>query len=144
MVKLAGERMTPADAPRDKSDVARPSSVLVVDDDVLVRMVISESLRDAGFKVIEAANGHEALGVMLSDIEVDLLLTDLRMPGALDGFGLGMAARGQRPDVRVLVMSSFLPESTGSRLSPFEYIEKPFKPDALIERVRTMLEQKVA
>jgi DNA-binding NtrC family response regulator len=129
--------MTPADAPRDTE---RPSTLLVVDDDVLVRMTIGENLREAGFRVVEAANGHEALGVMLSDIEVDLLLTDLRMPGALDGFGLGMAARGQRPELRVLVMSSFLPESTGARLSPFEFIEKPFRPQTLIERVRAMLE----
>jgi len=136
--------MTPADAPRDTSDAEHPSTLLVVDDDILVRMAISENLRDAGFKVIEAANGHEALGVMLSDIEVDLLLTDLRMPGAMDGFGLGMAARGQRPDLRVLVMSSFLPETTGARLSPFEFIEKPFKPDTLIQRVRTLLEEKAA
>ena len=129
--------MTPADAPRD-SAAPRPT-VLVVDDDVLVRMAICENLRDAGFEVVEATSAHDALGVLLAEVRIDVLLTDFRMPGAMDGFGLGVAARGASPDMKVLVMSSFLPESTGARLSPFEYIEKPFRPQALIDRVRTML-----
>jgi DNA-binding NtrC family response regulator len=132
--------MTPADAPRDSFDAdRRPQAVLVVDDDVIVRMTIGESLRDAGFHVFEAANANDAMGVMLSDMRVDVLLTDLRMPGAMDGFGLGLVARGESPGLKVLVMSSFLPESTGARLSPFEFIEKPFRPQVLIDRVRTML-----
>ncbi len=131
--------MTPADAPRNGSEPGRPPTVLVVDDDVVIRMNISESLRDAGFHVVEAANGNDALGVMLSELPVDLLLTDMRMPGALDGFGLGLAARGQRPGLRVLVMSSFLPETTGARLSPFQFIEKPFRSATLIERLRSIL-----
>ena len=61
------------------------------------------------------------------------------MPGAMDGFGLAQAARGSAPDMKVLVMSSFLPESTGARLTPFEYIEKPFPPQTLIDRVRALL-----
>lgn len=131
--------MTPADAPRNSIESAQPPTVLVVDDDVLVRVAISANLRDAGFQVLEAASAHDALGVMLADMPIDLLLTDLQMPGAMDGFGLALAARGAAPDMKVLVMSSFLPESTGSRLSPFEYIEKPFPPQTLIARVRALL-----
>jgi DNA-binding NtrC family response regulator len=132
--------MTPADAPRDSSRSAPgPPTVLVVDDDVFVRMAISENLREAGFQVLEAASAHDALGVMLAEMPIDVLLTDLQMPGAMDGFGLGLAARGASPDMKVLVMSSFLPEATGARLSPFEFIEKPFRPQTLIDRVRTML-----
>lgn len=131
--------MTPADAPRDSTAPRPPPTVLVVDDDVLVRLAICENLRDAGFRVLEAASAHDALGVMLAKMPIDVLLTDLQMPGAMDGFGLGLHARGASPEMKVLVMSSFLPQSTGARLTPFEYIEKPFPPQTLIDRVRTML-----
>jgi DNA-binding NtrC family response regulator len=143
LVRFEGGEMTPADAPRDSFTPATPApqsrTVLVVDDDVLVRVAICENLRDAGFQVLEATSAHDALGVMLADMPIDVLLTDLQMPGAMDGFGLALAARGAAPDMKVLVMSSFLPESTGARLSPFEFIEKPFRPQSLIDRVRAML-----
>ncbi|HEY1426142.1 MAG TPA: response regulator [Caulobacteraceae bacterium] len=113
--------------------------MLVVDDDGIVRFAISENLRAAGFQVLEAASAHGALGVMLDHAPIDVLLTDLQMPGAMDGFGLGQHARCASPEVKVLVMSSFLPESTGARLSPFAFIEKPFPPQALIDRVRMLL-----
>jgi CheY-like chemotaxis protein len=131
--------MSPADAPRESADPAPPPTVLVVDDDVLVRMTVSENLRDAGFRVLEATSAHDALRVMLAEVPIDVLLTDLQMPGAMDGFGLAQAARGSAPDIKVLVMSTFFPESTGARLSPFEFIAKPFHPHALIERLRAML-----
>lgn len=133
--------MSPADAPRDSVEQAPPPTVLVVDDDVLVRMAVSENLRDAGFQVLEATSAHDALRVMLADLPIDVLLTDLQMPGAMDGFGLAQAARGSAPDMKVLVMSTFFPESTGARLSPFEFIEKPFHPQALIDRVPGMLDE---
>ena len=131
--------MAPADSPRDTTVSPQAPTVLVVDDDVLVRFAISENLRDAGFQVLEAASAHDALRVMLADMPIDVLITDFRMPGAMDGFGLGVAARGASPEMKVLVMSSFLPESTGARLTPFAFIEKPFKAQTLIDRVRTML-----
>jgi DNA-binding NtrC family response regulator len=133
--------MAPADAPRDSSRPAPPPTVLVVDDDIIVRVAICENLRDAGFQVLEAASAHDAFGVLLTDMPIHALVTDLQMPGSMDGFGLGLAARGASPDMKILVMSSFLPESTGARLSPFEFIEKPFSPQVLIDRLRAMLSE---
>jgi DNA-binding NtrC family response regulator len=131
--------MTPADAPRDAEVSAQPPTILVVDDDVLVRVAISENLRDAGFQVLEASSAHDALGVMLARMPIHALVTDLRMPGAMDGFGLALAAHGSTPEMKVLVMSSFLPEDHGARLSPFQFLEKPFPPQTLIDRLRAML-----
>lgn len=131
--------MTPADAPRISAGLELRPTVLVVDDDVLVRVAVSENLRDAGFQVLEAASAHDALGVMLAQMPIHVLITDLRMPGAMDGFGLALAARGSAPDTKVLVMSAFLPESQRADLSAFEFLQKPFHPQLLIERVRAML-----
>jgi DNA-binding response OmpR family regulator len=139
LIEFEGMDMTPADAPLSSRSPPAPRTVLVVDDDILVRVAICESLREAGFQVLEASSAHDALGVMLADMPIDMLLTDLQMPGAMDGFSLAQAARGSAPDMKVLVMSSFLPESTGSRLTPFDYIEKPFPPQTLIDRVRALL-----
>ena len=133
--------MTPADAPRDSNPAVNSPTVLVVDDDVLVRTAIGENLRDAGFRVLEASSAHDAIGVLLAELPIDVLVTDLQMPGAMDGFGLGLAASGAAPDLKVLVMSSFLPQGAGARLSPFEYLEKPFSPQTLIQRLRAMLNE---
>ena len=113
--------------------------MLVVDDDVLVRMAISENLRDAGFQVLEAASAHDALGVLLAKMPIHALVTDLRMPGAMDGFGLALAARGSMPEIKVLMMSALVPENDGANLSHFEYLQKPFPPQTLIDRLRAML-----
>ena len=74
-----------------------PRTVLVVEDDVLVRMMIAEELRDAGFSVIEAANADEALTVLDSAIRVELVMTDVFMPGSVDGVGFAAAIRSTFP-----------------------------------------------
>jgi CheY-like chemotaxis protein len=74
--------------------VQSQETVLVVEDDVLIRMPIAQYLRDCGYKVIEAANGDEAMAVLShKETVVDVVFTDIEMPGALDGFGLAKWTR---------------------------------------------------
>jgi response regulator RpfG family c-di-GMP phosphodiesterase len=65
-----------------------PGTILFVEDECLISIIASDALRDAGYKVIEAANADEALAILLSQTPVDLLISDVRMPGSLDGLGL--------------------------------------------------------
>ena len=66
-----------------------PGHVLIVEDDVLIRVLLADELRDAGLRVIEAANADEALSIFEAGAQVDLLFTDVQMPGSIDGVELG-------------------------------------------------------
>jgi DNA-binding NtrC family response regulator len=81
-----------------------PETILVVEDDVLVRMPIAQYLRDCGYRVIEAVNAEEAMTVLLhQDTVVHLVFSDIEMSGAIDGFGLAKWIREHRPGLGVLL-----------------------------------------
>ena len=80
-----------------------PLVILLVEDEVLVRMVAADVLEDAGFTVLESTNAEEALTLLETRPDVQVLFTDVNMPGALDGLGLAQTvhepiARGRHPD----------------------------------------------
>ena len=79
-------------------------TILVVEDEVLVRMPIAQYLRDCGYKVIEASNADEAMQVLLhQETPVDVVFSDIEMPGTVDGFGLANWIREHRPGLNVLL-----------------------------------------
>ncbi len=114
--------------------------VLVVDDEVLIRLIMADELRDAGYRVIEASSADEALALLTSGLSVDLLITDVRMPGTLDGLGLARAARQLRPELAIVVSSGHI-RSEGGDLGGIvdAYLPKPYLPVQLIELARGLL-----
>lgn len=98
--------------------VATGASVLLVEDEALVRRVIGNELRDAGMRVREARCGDEALAALADPF--DFLLTDIRLPGQLSGWDIAEVARQRLPGIRVVYMTGFTAESPrhvpGSRL----------------------------
>ena len=79
-------------------------TILLVEDEVLVRMPIAQYLRDCGYKVIEAVNADEAMTVLLHrETAVDIVFSDIEMPGSVDGFGLAKWIREHRPGLDVLL-----------------------------------------
>jgi len=79
-------------------------TILVVEDDILVRMRIAQYLRDCGYKVIEASDSDEAMEVLLhKETVVHVVFSDIEMPGAIDGFGLAKWVREKRPGLEVLL-----------------------------------------
>jgi two-component system cell cycle sensor histidine kinase/response regulator CckA len=114
------------------------TSVLAVEDEFLVRTILVEALADAGYTVLEAGDGEEALALLREGEPVDIVLTDIRMP-RLDGFGLVKAAREIYPDLPVIFMTGY----SGSSLHP-DFINatvlgKPFTPEELIALVQRMI-----
>ena len=94
----------PAPSPQDSAS-ARPSdTVLLVDDHDLVRATTAEVLVDLGYRVIEARSGEDAIRLLADGLEIDLMITDLLMPG-LDGTELAALARARRPGLPVLLVS---------------------------------------
>ena len=114
------------------------STILVVDDEVLARLVLADELRDHGWTAIEAANADEALRVLQSGIAVDLVVTDIRMPGTMDGLGLARRIRADFAATRVIIVSGEHPTAEAMR-SANEYFEKPYSVAHLLQRVIALL-----
>ena len=119
-----------------------PKVILVVDDEVLIRMAISEYLRECGFLVFEAADGEEAVTILqASERPVDLVFSDCQMP-RMDGFSLARWVREHRPDVRIILTSgnpALFAEKAADlcQLGPLE--EKPYDHVALARRIHEMI-----
>lgn len=135
----------PADAPPPAPAPGAPGAgevVLVVEDEVLVRKLVVDELADLGFRVLEAAEGAAALAVLQSGARIDMMLTDIGLPG-MNGRQLAAAARAIRPTLPILFMTGYAPDA--SRASGFldhgmELIAKPFVMSALVARMRAMLD----
>lgn len=118
--------------------------VLVVEDEEFVRQLVVELLTDQGFAVLSAANGADGLSQIQSGRKVDLLLTDVGLPGGMNGRQLADAARVARPGLRVLFMTGYAENAVvgdGSLESGMEVITKPFHLEALALRVRTLIDR---
>jgi len=81
--------------------------VLLVEDEVLIRLVTAEMLRDEGFEVFEAQHGDEACALLDDADDFDVLFTDVRMPGTLDGIDVALHARRRHPAIPVVVVSGY-------------------------------------
>ncbi|WP_374303791.1 response regulator [Ferrovibrio sp.] len=81
------------------------TTVLVVDDEVLIRCLIAEHLREEGFNVIEARNAAEAIDVLNSGVDISLVFSDINMPGDRDGFALAEWITARKPGVEILLTS---------------------------------------
>ena len=116
-------------------------AVLVVEDDLAVRLIISDVLRELGYASIEAGDGQTALPVLTSNTPIDLLITDVGLPG-LNGRQLAEIARQHRPDLKILFVTGYAEHATGQTpfLAPgMEMVTKPFTIDALGLKIREML-----
>jgi CheY-like chemotaxis protein len=115
-------------------------SILVVDDDLQVLEVMSHILRTDGFDVASAGGSGDALSTVVAGGRFDLLVTDVRMPGSLDGFGVARALRRHLPRIEVIYVSGWvetLPKLDDYVLGPL--LSKPVRPDALCRAARQIL-----
>jgi PAS domain S-box-containing protein len=132
-VASAGEGAAPAEA---------GETVLVIEDEPVVRRLVVEVLADLGYRVIEAVDGPQGLEIAQSAQRIDLLITDVGLPG-LNGRQVADAIRAQRPDLKVLFMTGYAENTAlvaGSLDERMEIIAKPFVMDALAARVRQIIE----
>ncbi len=119
-----------------------PETILVVEDEVLIRLVISEYLRECGYKVHEAADANEAVAVLQSpDVSIDLVFSDVLMPGDMDGFGLARWIRDNRPMVRVMLTSSIdrSAEIAGTLCEAGPMLDKPYESHNVVTRIKQLL-----
>jgi CheY-like chemotaxis protein len=122
-------------------EVDRPATVLVVDDDVLVRTLVSDYLLDWGLRTIEASCAAEAIAVLSSDLVVDVVFSDIEMPGGLNGFGLARWVRERRPELKVVLTSGNPNKASEARdlCLGENFIGKPYPMDDLADRIARLL-----
>jgi CheY-like chemotaxis protein len=115
-------------------------TVLIVEDELMVLWLAREEFADAGYRVLEASDGEAALEILEADPTVDLLFTDIRMPGSIDGWSLARAARQLRPDLPVIYATGFSAEEPqfvdGARL-----FSKPYRLSAVIGLANELVHQ---
>ena len=107
--------------------------VLVVDDELFVRMMAVDAIEDAGHSTIEASDADEALGFLEQRSDIDVVFTDIKMPGTMDGLGLASLIRGRWPDLHVILTSGHLTIEDMAGGTPF--LQKPYRTSTLTERL---------
>jgi CheY-like chemotaxis protein len=117
-------------------------TVLVVDDEPAVRMLVTDVLQDLGYTAIEAADGAGGLKLLQSNARIDLLVTDVGLPGLMNGRQMADAGRVSRPDLRVLSITGFAENAllNNGQLEPgMSVLTKPFSVDTLAARMRELI-----
>ena len=116
---------------------AEKATVLVVEDEPLIRTALADALRHAGYTVVELTEAKEALGHLSEGGGADLVITDLKMPGAIDGLDLVEWLQCALPAMPVIVTTGY--HSLRTQVNGLPVFEKPYRFDRLVERVCEML-----
>ena len=149
VVRLYLPRHEPVQSPEDRpapeaepQEASAGETVLLVEDQDGVRAVVAEHLREFGYTVLEAADGAAALRLLRLGAHADVLVTDVGLPGGLNGRQVADAARERRPGLPVLFITGYADGALDGQLAPgMEVIGKPFALDALATRIQGMLEK---
>jgi CheY-like chemotaxis protein len=114
-----------------------------VDDEPTVRMLVVEVLEELGYAALEAADASSGLRLLESDVRIDLLISDVGLPGGMNGRQMADAARQRRPGLRVLFITGYAENAVvgNGHLEPGMHVmTKPFAMDALAVRIRDLIE----
>jgi len=113
---------------------ANPLRVLLVEDEMLIRELAAEDLADAGCTVVALGNGDDALALLERDPGFDVLFTDIRMPGTIDGRELGLRARALIPEIRVVYATGY--NDPQIAVSPSECcVRKPYQIEEVLQLI---------
>ena len=112
-------------------------AVLLVEDEALIRMVLAVEFEDMGFEVHEAGSADEAVILLEAGLQIEAVITDVRMPGRMDGIGLTAWLADHRPGLPVVITSGFVKpcEIAGLNTAIAAVLPKPYKPADIVELV---------
>jgi CheY-like chemotaxis protein len=121
-----------------KEHDGRCPTVLVVDDNPILRLTLAQEISHAGFRVREAATADEAETVLQAGADIDLIVTDVEMPGRHDGLALAMFVRSHYPNTPVIVVSGRVPQVRAASVAD-AFFSKPYDVGSVIQRVAALL-----
>jgi len=137
----AGRNERPRRDNRTPKLIGGTEKILLVEDDATVLALTHDVLTGLGYQVLTATQAAEALQIIQSDMEVDLLFTDVVMPGGVSGLSLARAARDLRPNLRVLLTSGFVGENRVLDGREFPLLDKPYESAVLATTLRKLLDR---
>ncbi|WP_119303375.1 response regulator [Dongia deserti] len=124
------------------SSVRRASeTVLIVEDEVFLRSSVSDYLRSCGLHVIEAANALEAIRVLKSGTDIDVIFSDVQMPGSIDGVTLAQWISREHPGIKVILTSGLAARAWSGVSDRHQIVPKPYDHCDLALRIRMLLSQ---
>jgi DNA-binding NtrC family response regulator len=120
--------------------LTRPITVLVAEDEPAIRLVAADTLMEEGFTVLEAANAAEALEIIRLDGTVEVLFTDVHMPGRLDGLDLAHEVLREHPAIGVVMTSGRARPDDSVMPQGAAFLPKPYRPSVLVEAILSQLD----
>jgi len=123
-----------------RADTPFPT-ILVVEDEVLIRLVIADYLRDCGYKVHEAVSGEEAIAILQApEVSIDVVFSDVEMPGSMDGFALARWVRANKPGLEVILTSGIerSADIAATLCEAGPLMKKPYSSQDVVDRLRQL------
>ena len=120
---------------------APPPTVLVVDDEPLIRLYAVDVLTDAGFEALEAADAEEALALLAENMAITVLFTDINMPGRLNGLELARKVHDLRPDVQLIITSGKERPDRGAIPDNGTFLPKPYQGSVVAALIKSAAAQ---
>jgi DNA-binding response OmpR family regulator len=125
------------------SGAAASLTVIVVEPDILARMVIAEYLRECGYKVVEGATADDVQAVLGAGREIAIVMAEIQLPGAMDGFALAQWIRSNHPSIDVILTSGVAKAADkAGELCDSGPLEKPYHPQEVVRRINMLRERR--
>ncbi len=118
---------------------AVPAVVLVVEDEMLLRMRAVDMVEDAGYIPVEAADADQAVAILESRSDIALMFTDIQMPGSMDGLGLAHSVHERWPPIKIIMVSGKLKLANTDIPTDSRFFEKPFEAGEMIAEMQNMI-----
>ena len=124
-----------------RTPASATETILIVEDEVLIRMDVADYLRECRYHVVEAGNASEAIAILQSGRHIDLVFSDVQLPGSMDGFALARWVRAHQQEIKVILTSGMArsTEIAGELCDEGPLEKKPYDPQHLLQRIRSAL-----
>ncbi len=118
---------------------AQSTNVLVVEDEMVLRMRAVDIVEDAGFTAVEAVNADQALSILESRSDISLLFSDIQMPGSMDGLKLAHAVHDRWPSIKIILVSGQIKVSDADKPTDSRFFRKPLEVKQMIAELQEMV-----
>jgi len=114
-------------------------TILTVEDEILISEYLGDVLREAGYEVVATSNADDAIAILESRDDIRLIITDINMPGSMDGLKLASAVRGRWPPVKIIVTTGQRRPTEKEMPTGSLFLSKPYLPELVINAVQRLL-----
>jgi CheY-like chemotaxis protein len=118
---------------------AKRAVILIVEDELLIRINAVEMIEVAGFEVVEAASADEAIAILEGRLDINVVFTDIQMPGSMDGLKLAAAVRDRWPPIKIVATSGHFKLGPGDLPEGGRFLPKPYSPAEIMKTLREVM-----